>query len=97
MVLKTRNLLIAPYSEYQQFLHNTTTDFREMGWTFNQIAKWFNENGYQTVQGKKFFGTHVFSIMKKKRLRDKRLNQEVEREYKNFDLWFIERKLINQV
>ena len=36
-----------------------------------------------------------FSILKRKRQRDERLNQEVEREYKNFDLWFIERKLIN--
>ena len=48
------------YSDYQQFLHDTTVEFREKGWTFNQIAEWFNENGYQTVKGKKFFGNSRF-------------------------------------
>ncbi len=97
MVLKTRNLLVAPYTEYQQFLHDTIKDLHNEGLGYRKIAVWLNENGYKTPRGKRFFNTHVFSILKKKRLRDERLNREVEREYKNFDLWFIERKLINSV
>ena len=64
---------------------------------YKKIAVWLNEKGYQTTRGKPFLHGHVFSILKKKRLRDERLNREVEREYKNFDLWFIERKLINSI
>ncbi len=97
MVLKTRNLLVAPYSEYQQFLHDTIKDLHDGGMGYKKIAVWLNENGYQTPRGKRFYNTHVFSILKKKRLRDERLNREVEREYRNFDLEFIERKLINSI
>jgi hypothetical protein len=43
----------------------------------------------------RFFNNHVHSILKKKRLRDERLNQEVEVEYGDFSLEFLERKLIN--
>lgn len=97
MVLKTQNLLVAPYTEYQQFLHDTIKDLHDGGMGYRKIAEWLNEKGYQTPRGKQFFNNHVYSILKKKRLRDERLNQEVQREYKNFDLWFIERKLINSV
>ena len=97
MVLRTRNLLVAPYSEYQQFLHDTIKDLHDGGMGYRKIAEWLRERGYTTPRGKRFYNTHVFSILKKKRLRDERLNRGVEREYKNFDLWFIERKLINSL
>ena len=64
----------APYSEYQEFLHDKIVGFREKGWTFKQIAKWFRNNGYETVRGKRFYTTHVFSIIKNKRLRDLRIS-----------------------
>jgi len=41
---------------------------------YRKIAQWLNEHGYQTPHGKRFFNTHVFSILKKKRIRDERLN-----------------------
>ena len=98
--LTSARLSLPPvYSEYQQFLHVTILEFREKGWTFKQIAKWFNENGYQTATGKRFYATHVFSILKKKRLRDKRLNSIPE---DRFDIGplrieYVERKLINSI
>ena len=97
MVLKTQNLLVTPYSEYQQFLHDTIKDLHDGGMGYKKIAVWLNEKGYQTLRGKRFFHGHVFSILKKKRLRDERLNQEVGVEYENFSLEFIERKLINSI
>ena len=97
MVLKTQNLFVAPYSDYQQFLHDTIQDLQDGGMGYREIAKWLNEKGHKTSRGKRFYGNHVFSILKRKRQRDERPNQEVEREYRNFDLWFIERKLINSI
>jgi len=64
---------------------------------YRKIAVWLNENEYQTPRGKRFYGNHVFSILKRKRQRDERLTREVEVEYRNFDLEFIERKLINSI
>ena len=96
MVLKTGNLLVGRYSEYQQFLYDTIFKLHNEGLNFQQIADWLNENGITTVRGKTFRNNHVHSIIKKKRIRDEILNQQIEREYKNFDLWFVERKLINQ-
>ena len=97
MVLTTRNLLVYPYSDYQTKLHDIIQNLHDEGLGYRKIAQWLNENGYQTPRGKRFFNTHVFSILKKKRLRDERLNQEVKVEYRNFSLEFIERKLINSV
>lgn len=85
------------YSSYQQFLYQTILDHRKKGWTFQQIADWLNENDYLTVRGKTFRGNHVHSIVKKKRIRDERLNQEHQSELSNFQLRFIDMTLINQL
>ena len=95
MVLTTRNLLVFPYSDYQTELHDIIQNLQDGGLGYRKIAQWLNENEYQTPRGKRFFNSHVHSILKKKRLRDERLNQEVEVEYRDFSLEFIERKLIN--
>jgi hypothetical protein len=87
-----------PYSKYQEFLHDTIIGFREKDWTFKQIAEWFRDNGYETVTGKRFYATHVFSILKKKRLRDERLNALPEDRFEiTSPLWveYVERKYIN--
>ena len=90
----------APYPEYQHFLHDTIVRFREKGWTFKRIAKWFRDNGYETATGKRFYANHVSSILKNKRLRDKRLEALPEDRFEitsPLRIEYIERKLINQV
>ena len=76
-------------------LHDTIQNLHNEGMGYRNIARWLNERGYLTPRGKRFFNNHVFSILKKKRLKDERLNREVEVEYRNFSLEFIERRLIN--
>ena len=53
---------------------------------YRKIAQWLNENGYTTHRGHEFKNTHVFSVLKKKKLRDKRLNNRHEFEIKNTSL-----------
>ena len=48
--------------QYQEFLYQTITDFREKGMKDVQIANWLNDNGYQTVRGSTFKNNHVHSI-----------------------------------
>ena len=67
---------VPQYSEYQFFLYQTIIEQRKKGKTFDQIADWLNEEGYQSVRGKKFKGNHVHSIVKKKRLKDEKLERE---------------------
>jgi len=56
--------------------------------TYSQISKWLNAEGYKTPRGKRFSGNHVFSIFKKKRIRDKRILKETKSVLRNFELNF---------
>ena len=47
---------------------------------YRKIAQWLNENGYTTPRGHEFKNTHVFSIFKKKKVRDERQNKRYELE-----------------
>ena len=74
--LSSQNLWTTKYSDYQVFLYQTITDFREKGMNDVQIANWLNDNGYQTVRGSTFKNNHVHSIAKKRRRRLDILNTE---------------------
>ena len=47
---------------------------------YRRIAHWLNEHGYTTARGHEFKNTHVFSILKKKKVRDERQNKRYELE-----------------
>ena len=83
------------YSEYQFFLYETITEQREEGKTFDQIADWLNEEGYLSVRGKKFRSAHVHSIVKKKRLKDEKLEREHPEVRSDFSLEVIDKTLVN--
>ena len=89
------NLWVAPYSKYQQFLYDTICGFRKDGWNYQQIADWFNSNDYKTTRGHKFFNSSAQSIVKKKQLRDARLNKKYPPKLSNFDVRFVDKTLIN--
>ena len=44
--------------------------------TFNRIADHLNKKNILSVRGKKFRGAHVHSIMKRKRMRDAKLERK---------------------
>ena len=64
------------YTEYQYFLYDTISELREKGITFNQIADHLNKKKILSVRGKQFRGAHVHSIIKRKRMRDEKLERE---------------------
>jgi len=71
-------------------------EFREKGWNFQQIADWFNANGITTVRGKKFRNAHAHSIVKKKKVREVRIDKRYEPKLSNFALRFLDKTMINQ-
>ena len=81
-------------SEYQFFLYETITSQRENGKTFDQIAEWLNEKGYLSVRGKKFRGTHVHSIVKKKRLKDEKLKRDYPEVRSDFSLEVVDKTIL---
>ena len=92
---RTSKLNIPQYSEYQFFLYETITEHREKGKTFDQIADWLNKKGYLSVRGKKFKGNHVHSIVKKKRLKDEKLEREYPEVRSDFSLEVVDKTLVN--
>ena len=65
--------------------------------TFDAISDWLNERGYLTVRGKKFGSAHVHSILKKKRLKDERLEKEYPEVRSNFSLEVVDKRLVNMI
>ena len=64
------------YTEYQYFLFETISKLREKGMTFNKIVDHLNKKKILSARGKKFRGAHVHSIIKRKRMRDEKLERE---------------------
>ena len=83
------------YSAYQFFLYEAITEQIEKGKTFDQIAEWLNKKGYLSVRGKKFKGNHLHSIVKKKRLKDEKLEKEYPEVRSDFSLEVVDKTLVN--
>ena len=91
---RTPHLNVPLYSEYQFFLYETITAQRKKEKTFDQIAEWLNQKGYLSVRGKKFRGAHVHSIVKKKRLRDKKFEKEYLEVRSDFSLQVVDKTIL---
>ena len=74
------------YSEHQQYLYDTIKELHEKGLGYRKISNWFNERYIKTPRGSEFKGNYVFSILKKGRIREERINQESKWEIKNVKL-----------
>ena len=66
------------YSEHQQYLYDTIKELHGKGLGYRKISNWFNERDIKTPRGSEFQGNYVFSILKKGRIREERLNRESE-------------------
>ena len=65
--------------------------------TFNQVADHLNKKGILSVRGKKFKSAHVHSIIKKRRIRDEKLEKEYPEVRSDFRLETFDKRLINQL
>ena len=74
------------YSGHQQYLYDTSKELYEKGLGYRKISNWFNERDIKTPRGSEFQGNYVFSILKKGRIREERINQEFKWEIKNVKL-----------
>ena len=62
--------------------------------TFDAISDWLNERGYLTVQGKKFRGAHVHSILKKRLTKEALLNREYQPVRSDFSMEVVDKTIL---
>jgi len=72
------NLKKIRYSSYQQELWEIIKEKHDSGIGYRKISYWLNENQYKTPRGHEFKNTHVHSILKKRRIRNERINRPYE-------------------
>ena len=76
------------YSEHQQYLYDTIKEFHQKGLGYRKISNWFNERNIKTPRGSVFQGNYIYSILKKGRIREERLNMESKWEIEEVKLMF---------
>jgi len=96
ITFRTPLLQIPLYSQYQFFLYQNISKLRDKGLSFNKIAEWLSKKNYLSVRGKQFKGNHVHSIVKKKRLKDKKLEREYPQVWSDFYLDIYDKSLIRK-
>ena len=62
------------------------TEMKVDGLGYRKIAKRLNEMGIKTARGKEFFPASVHSILKKKKIRDERINKKFDRRVSTLQL-----------
>ena len=72
----------------QEFLFQKISELHNSGLGYRRISYWLKENGYKTPRGHEFKNTHVFSILKKRRLREERINKPFEVTYGE---WYVKK------
>ena len=65
--------------------------------TFNQIADHLNKKKILSVRGKLFRDAHVHSIIKRKRMRDEKLEREYPEVRSNFYLDVYDKSIIKKL
>ena len=80
------NLHIARLSNYQDELHDKIKELHDSGLGYSRIAYWLNENQYKIPRGHEFKNNHVHSILKKRRIRNEKINRPYEL---SFEEWYV--------
>ena len=75
-----------PPSNYSKQLHKKILELKKFGLGYRKIAYWLNDNGYKTPRGHPFKSSNVYSILKKRRLRDGKYIQAPEIEVRDLHI-----------
>ena len=81
-------------SEYQLFLYQTISEYREQGMTFDAIAEWLNKEGHLAIRDKKFSGAHVHSILKNRLAKEELLNREYPPVWSDFSMEVVDKTIL---
>lgn len=75
VIIRTGSLMIGAYSDYQKALSDSIIQMRDQEkMTFKGISEALTQKGYRSPRGFDLSAESVFSIYKKRKIRDDRLN-----------------------
>ena len=84
--------------------HDNKITFYSSDWNISQaqasvsiaptIAEWLNKEGYPAVRGKKFRGTHVHSILKKRLAKEELLNRKYPPVWSDFSMEVVDKTIL---
>ncbi|MDC2964354.1 recombinase family protein [Gammaproteobacteria bacterium] len=77
-------VLNTKYSPYQSYPHDRVKKLKSEGLGYRRIANKLKEEGLKTMRGKVFVGASIHSILKKKGIRDGRINHKFEKKISAF-------------
>ena len=75
----TTTLWESNYSDYQQYLFNRICEYKENFLTpigYRKISKIFNDEGLKTPRNTEFTNSKVYSMYKKGKIREERINRK---------------------
>ena len=70
------------YSDHQQQNYDLIKSLHDSGMGYRRIAQYLNEKGIKTARGNSWVNTQVFSVLKKYRLRQVRIDKVRLKEHK---------------
>jgi hypothetical protein len=77
VIIRTGSLMIGAYSYYQKILSDSIIQMRdEEKMTFKGISETLTQKGYRSPRGFDLRAESVFSVYKKRKIRDARLNTQ---------------------
>ena len=79
---------IKSLSPKQKLIHRIIFKLKSQGYDFKQISDTLNKNNITTASGKKFYGSLVWNIFKKRIKRNEFMSQRIVEEYWDFDILF---------
>jgi hypothetical protein len=62
--------------------------------TFDAIADWLNKEGYLTVRGRTFRGTHVHSILNKRLAKEELLGRQYPPVWSDFSMEVVDKTIL---
>ena len=75
-MLVTSQFSEVPLSHYQTHLMSIISKLHDEGWNTGQISRFLCEKGYLSVRGKPILSKHIWSMLKKHRVRLERNSQK---------------------
>ena len=72
-------------------LHQLIKKLKNRGLGYRKISKVLNQHNVKTINGKSFYPSLIFGILKKIKMKEELMNKRVVKEYMDFDIVFVEK------
>ena len=83
--------ILKKLSNQQRQLHRLIKKLKNRGLGYSKISKVLNQHNVKTINGKSFYPSLIFGILKKIKVKEEFMNKRVIKKYMDFDIVFVEK------